>query len=337
MDKKKGEILLKIFILAGFCLFVWWELFYKQDIHLLVQAFLSQTDKGDVRLLLTAIALVPVNWSLETLKWWLLVLEFEKIGFFKALKSVLIGVAIGVFTPGRIGEYGGRSVAVSGENVVESIAATFLGSISQLIATIFFGLIGVAIFLHHHSMASGLLLWSLSVFGTGFFLLLLFLFYNASIFADLAARFYRRAVSHLSILKRFKKLLLYWLEHVKILQKYSSRQFTNTLFTALIRYAVYSLQYLLLLKFMGIEVEIVAGLSAIATVFLLQSSIPLPPVSGLVARGGTALYIWQFYSANQVAILATTFCLWILNVIFPAILGLSLLIETDIFRLNEKK
>ncbi len=336
MAKNTGALLIKISLLAAFCIFLWWELFHKQDILLLLSNFRIRLSESNPLLLYLAMALVPVNWLLESLKWWLLVLEFEKINFVKAIKAVLTGVAIGIFTPGRIGEYGGRAISISAENIVESVVATFLGSISQLLATILFGYIGAICFLHHFSLISGLILWFFIVFGAGSFLLLLFLYYNAGILVDIAAKFYRLAVKRITLLQHCKQILSRWLEHVKVLQKYSSNQLSIALFTSAIRYFVYSSQYLLLLNFMGIETDFSIGISAVATVFLLQSSIPLPPVSGLIIRGGTALYIWQYISANQVAILATTLSLWLMNVIIPALIGMVLLINTDIFRTNDR-
>lgn len=331
MDRKVGEIFLKTLLLIGFCYFIWWELFQKQDSDLILNNFLSRFGQSNPSLLYFAFALVPINWALEALKWWLLVLEFEKISYFKSFKAVLIGVSIGIFTPSRLGEYGGRALLVNSDHVVESVVATFLGSISQLLATLFFGYIGAVYFLNYFSIVTEIVLWFLMVFGLCSFLLTLFFFYNIDLMINIFRRLYKKISNSFTILHKVKKILINWLQHVNVLQNYTNKQLSTALLTAFLRYTVYSTQYLLLLKFMGIDIEVTTGLASVATVFLLQSSVPLPPVSGLVMRGGTALYIWQFFSANQIAILATTFSLWLFNVILPAAIGFILLLNVKFF------
>ena len=49
-----------------------------------------------------------LNWSIEAIKWRLLIKKMQPITFIEALKGVLSGVAVGTFTPNRIGEFGGR-------------------------------------------------------------------------------------------------------------------------------------------------------------------------------------------------------------------------------------
>ncbi len=330
--KKYYDLALKILLLCVFGVFIWWEVFQKQDSMLLWKTFLLQLNQSNPYYLVAAVVLMPLNWGLETYKWWFLVLEFEKITFRKALAAVLAGVSIGVFTPSRIGEYGGRALLVQSNHVVESVVATFLGSMSQFLATLIFGYAGVVYFLKYFSFASDIILWLLVLLGIFSFLLTLFFFYNIDLIVKIIKRIYRKPFFEKTIFIRLHSLVNSWLKHVKVLRNYSAKQLSLALFTAFLRYCVYTLQYFLLLRFMGIEVSFVTGVACIATVFLLQTSIPLPPVTGLFARGGTALYVWQFFTANQVAILVTTFGLWLLNVVTPALIGLIILMRTRMIR-----
>jgi uncharacterized protein (TIRG00374 family) len=291
-----------------------------------------QVHQSNPTFLIIAILLMPINWALEAYKWWFLVLEFEKISFRKAYSAVLAGVSIGVFTPSRIGEYGGRALLVQSDHVVESVVATLLGSMSQFLATLIFGYAGVIYFLKYFSFASDIILWLLVLLGIFSFFLTLFFFYNIDIVVKIIKRVYKKPFFDKVIFIRLHRLVNGWLKHVKILRNYTTKQLSLALFTAFLRYGVYTLQYFLLLRFMGIEVSFVTGVACIATVFLLQTSIPLPPVTGLFARGGTALYIWQFFTVNQVAILVTTFSLWFLNVVCPALIGLIILMRTKMIR-----
>lgn len=324
--KRNKETLFKILIISVFSGFIYYEVFQKQDVDLLWKTFLLQLGHSNHFFLWAAVLLMPLNWTLEAYKWYFLVLEFEKISFWKAFKAVLLGVSIGLFTPARIGEYGGRALLVENDHTIESIVATFLGSISQFLATLFFGYIGVVYFLFHFHFIAPELIYLLLSLGIFSFFLTLFLFYNIDVLVKILKRIYQRPFFQHSLFIRLHQLVNSWLKHVKILRNYTASQLSLALFSAFLRYMVYTLQYYLLLQFMGIEVSFVTGAACIATVFLLQTSIPLPPVTGLLARGSAALYIWQFFTTNQIAILATTFGLWLLNVVFPATIGLIILL-----------
>ena len=65
--------------------------------------------------------------------------------FFRSLKAIFSGVSFSVTTPNRIGEYFGRMLYMNEGNRLKVISLTILGSLSQLIVTILFGLLGLLI------------------------------------------------------------------------------------------------------------------------------------------------------------------------------------------------
>ena len=86
-----------------------------------------------------------VNWSLEALKWKISVQSVQPVSFFRSLKAIFSGVSFSVTTPNRTGEYFGRVLYMDEGNRLRVISLTILGSISQLLVTIFFGLLGLLI------------------------------------------------------------------------------------------------------------------------------------------------------------------------------------------------
>src|SRR6187402_3652120 len=101
--------------------------------------------------------LMFVNWSLEALKWKISVQGVQPVSFFRSLKAIFSGVSFSVTTPNRTGEYLGRVLYMDDGNRLRVISLTILGSISQLLVTIFFGLLGLFI------LQSGIANVSLSV------------------------------------------------------------------------------------------------------------------------------------------------------------------------------
>ena len=91
------------------------------------------------------IVLMFVNWSLEALKWKISVQSVQPVTFFRSLKAIFSGVSFSVTTPNRTGEYLGRVLYMDDGNRLRVISLTILGSISQLLVTIFFGLLGLLI------------------------------------------------------------------------------------------------------------------------------------------------------------------------------------------------
>src|SRR5690606_5376414 len=104
--------------------------------------------KGGIALALVLI-LMLFNWGLEARKWQLLVRSLEQISFLRAFSAILSGVSLSINTPNRIGEYGGRMLYLSNQNKLKSIAAAVVGSLSQLIITIIFGLTGLIYYINN--------------------------------------------------------------------------------------------------------------------------------------------------------------------------------------------
>jgi len=101
---------------------------------------------------------------------------------------------------------------------------------------------------------------------------------------------------------------------------------------ATMRYGVYTFQYYLMLRFYGIDAPVLAALSGIATIYLMQTSIPVPPLFGLFARGEIALFVWGFFSTNELNILAASFTLFLINLSIPALLGSVFIVQTNVMK-----
>src|SRR5690606_36936685 len=59
-------------------------------------------------ILLLIVLLMFVNWLLEAAKWKFLIKKIQPISTWRAIESVFCGLTLAVFTPNRVGEYGGR-------------------------------------------------------------------------------------------------------------------------------------------------------------------------------------------------------------------------------------
>ena len=321
MSKKKLlNHVIKILIASLLAWAIYKQVFAKNNAAALWQNLVEHFEYPNLLWLLLVFLLMPVNVAFETLKWKELTKQFLEIGFFQTLKAVLCGITIAIFTPNRIGEYGGRILLVPAKHNWKAVIATLVGSLAQLLVLISIGLLGLIWFSDHLLEVDIYIQWVLASLGVVLIFVLFFCFFNI----DLLIPFVKR-IPFVHYFQRYFK-------HLLVLRNYSNKELRTALFFAFLRYLTYSLQYYFLLKFYGIPVPLIIGLAGIATIFLVQASIPLPPVMGLLARGEIALFVWGFFSQDQLGILAATFTLFVINIVLPALVGMIFIVQANILK-----
>jgi hypothetical protein len=242
----------------------------------------------------------------------------EPLSFWKAYKAVLAGVTFSLFTPNRMGEYGGRVLFVKPENALKAVFINILGSVIQQYVMLSFGFLGLMYFIKTFWTLEPIAWLALLWVGIIIIIIVFFIFLYLEVFISIFGK--------INFLRRQKWLV----KNIKILQEFSLGEIYIVFGWSIARYLTYCTQYYLLLRFFGIEVGILRGAACIATVYYLQGTLPLPPVVSLLARGEIALKIWGMFHENEIAILATTFVLWIINVVLPAFLGLLLILNSNV-------
>ena len=317
---RQVNILIKLIVAVLLALVIYRQIILRDNIEELWWAFLQNLQSGHLPFLLFAFLLMPLNWALETMKWSLLIRRFEPLGFWKAFQAVFAGITFAIFTPNRIGEYGGRILFVRSKNNWKAVIATIVGSLSQLLVLLSLGLVGLLYFAYQYLELEVYVMRSTIFLGLLSIAILLFCFFNV----DLVVPFVKR----LPFLKKWKRLV----KGVRVLKNYTSEELSKALGFAFLRYIVYSLQYYLLLQFFGIEVGLWAALAGIATIYLIQTSLPVMPLLGLFARVEIALFIWGIFSDNDISILASTFGLWIINLILPALIGTVFIANVNVLK-----
>jgi len=296
------------------------QILVRENISELVTTFKISMQNSNPLWLLLCVLLMPLNWFLEAKKWQLLSRNFEAQTLVQAIKTILGGLVFSLFTPARVGEYGGRILFVKPENNWKAAAATLVGSLSQMIIVLCLGGFGL-IFLSQHIELLGDFSRLAAIFlCLGMICLGLFFFFNIDILVNLLKR--------IKFLTRFKGLV----KAIKVVKQYSRLVLLKAIQISFLRYMVYSLQYLSLLYFFGIAVPVVSAAAGISGIFFIQTGIPLPPIWDLLARGEVAIQIWGIFEANKLSILAATFCLWVINLILPSLLGMCFVVKINVLK-----
>ena len=322
-SKQAISFLLKISIVALALFFLYDQLnsnasFKKFDLNNILL-----TLKNNFSVLVLVIFLMFLNWYVESLKWRFLVSKIEKISIKTSLRAVFSGITVSSFTPNRVGEYAGRVFCLKHADRIQGVLITVIGSMAQLIITIVFGLIGILLlpnlmpsfdsFINDLEFSYPIILFVVILLSV----LLVLLFLNASVFTVLLSKF--------RFLKKFSK-------YSKVFSFYSSYELLEVLLYSFARYIIFTAQYFILLNIFSVEVSYINSMILITTMLFVISVIPTIAIAEVGIRGSVALYLFSLLSNNSIGILSATFCLWIINLVLPALIGIIFIFTLRFFR-----
>jgi MFS family permease len=282
---------------------------------------------ADTRVLnfILVFVLMFVNWSLEALKWKISVQGVQPVTFFRSLKAIFSGVSFSVTTPNRTGEYLGRVLYMDDGNRLRVISLTILGSISQLMVTVFFGLLGLLILETDITKMnlSGWMEWlkDLGIIGASLAFLFLTVFYFRIGWL----------VKWIDKIPAIKKYI--WL--INELEKTDTTLLMRLLSISLLRYLVFATQYFLLFRFFGVGVNWWQGFWATAIVFFVMAITPTIELFEVVKKMYVTKEIFAIFTVNTLAIGFVTTTIWCINLVIPAAIGSLLILGIKFFKKDE--
>lgn len=263
--------------------------------------------------LAAAVILIFLNFSSEAIKWQRLVNRLEPVSYLKAMAGILSSLTMAITTPNRIGDVITRGLILKPGHRLAGTGHTFLCILAQMVVTITLGLVGAATYLPandyllNYKHDSWMITLAISI-TTG--LILIILFFSI----DRLSGFFQR----FRWLKVFHPFLL-------ALQGVSIKDKSFLLLFSTLKFLTYITQFYLILHFFGINIPPFTGLSAVSLIYLILHFVPVPTVGDLGVRGSVAILILGPYTSDVPAIVFTTFVIWIINIMIPAMIGLVLL------------
>jgi hypothetical protein len=269
-----------------------------------------------ITVLAVVLLLMLLNWGLEALKWKRLLSQVEKLSVWRAIESVFCGLTWAVFTPNRIGEYGGRVFFLSPKRRVIGIVAMAVGNIGQMVLTNVFGAICICIFICRFVKLDYRLLYAVIVLSVMFCLFFVVFYFNIRWLNGLllSMRFTRKYKKFYSILGRYQKAELF-----------------KILMFCLARYVVFSTQYFIMFYWLIPDLHYLDILMMVCILFFVQSTLPSLDLFDIGVRSVTASYFFSFVTKQDVAVIACTASIWLINIIIPAILGSYFVFKLNFF------
>lgn len=318
-SSKNISFLLKLIIVFLALWFLYEKVFANENVAEMQQWFWTTFQKQNPWPLYLTIALMFVNWGIDAVKWRFLIKKLEDISLTKALKAIFLGITVSVFTPNRVGEYGGRVFCLETADRVKAVLATVLGNMAQLLATLIFGVLALVYYFSSHTTSVQNPYWSVTLLVLAFVSIIAFitLYLNSSLFENFFNRF--------SFLKKYQ-------EYSEVFSYYSKRELAIALGYSILRYVVFTFQFYLLIRFFEVEVSLLESAAMSALTFLTMSIIPTIALTELGVRGSVAVYFFGLLSANSLGIMTAAFVLWTINLVLPALIGTVLVYNLKFFR-----
>lgn len=314
--KKILAALLKIAIVVFAFWFIYVKLVANNDLKEFVHILKALPASKIWTVLLIVFFLMLVNWGLEAIKWRRLIRQVEAISLWKAIESVFCGLTWAVFTPNRLGEYGGRVFFLSPKRRIVGVVAMAVGNIGQLVLTNVFGAIAICVFVYRFTPIDHRLFLALCAIGIAFCVFFILFYFNIKWLNGilLSMRFTRKYKKFYTILARYKKAEL-----------------LKVLLLCLARYTVFSTQYFIMFLWLIPDLHFADILMLVCILFFVQSSLPSLDLLDIGIRSITALFFFKYVTEQNTAVVACIASIWLINIIIPAILGSYFVFKLNFF------
>jgi uncharacterized membrane protein YbhN (UPF0104 family) len=261
--------------------------------------------------MVAALLLLPLNLWLQYRKWALMLRRvYPAVRDGDIRGSLLIGFSFGLVTPARIGEFGGRAVAVRDAKPSVLMGLTAVDKLSTMAITVGIGLPGVLLYGLLHPFMDRVLLVAVFTGAVALGLLVI------SVMSKLrgrswhaehwAGRTYRRMTTAMRALDA---------STVRII-----------LLLSVLFYFTFLTQFLLLLSAFG-PVNLFSAFAGISTIMLIKTIVPPVTLGELGIREGTAVIVLSHVGVLAAAALSASLLLFVVNLLIPALIGLPLLLR----------
>jgi hypothetical protein len=248
-----------------------------------------------------------INHFLEIKKWKTLTKSVKNNSWFEATEQSLASLTFSIITPNRIGEYGAKVLYYPNNKRKQILLLNFAGNFYQLAITIILGMIGL-VFLYKYA--------SFSIISTqNSIIIIIALISMVGIFYFLKEKYSKIGD---------------WLS--KIIELLSFKNNKIVILISLLRYLVFSHQFYFLIYCFKLNISYFEAMTAISSVYLIASCIPILSLFDVSLKGSVAIIVFSIFEIDSIQILSITTLMWLLNFVFPAIIG-----SYFVFQFNPEK
>ncbi len=271
-------------------------------------SFIANFSIREYFFLILILALMFVNWSLETIKWKYIIFTIEKLKFRKAIMAVWSGVTVGTVTPNRIGEFAGRIMFLKPENRKKAASLTLFADLSQFITTIMFGLVGITVLAFTTTVEKSLKIPTTYTICISLFVLFLTLY-----------TYYK--INGIVLLLQKIKILKNTIQKFIPNEPINAKTKTTVLVLSIFRYLVFSFQFYLALRIFGIDINLLNCFAATSAMFLAVHILPNIAIAEPGVRLSFSVIFIGLFTNKIAAIGIASLLIYFINVLIPILVG----------------
>ncbi|NME68242.1 lysylphosphatidylglycerol synthase transmembrane domain-containing protein [Flammeovirga aprica] len=254
--------------------------------------------------LVVAFALMPLNWLLESKRWQILLKPLFNISLLNALLGVLSGLGASFLAGKTVGSALGRYWAIpKSVDRQQSVGALFISQLTQGVHTFWIGIPCTLWFLRNHIIQ----------------------FQNTSIFIGCFVIVVPLVLFLIKKLSENEKAIHFFQRYFLLLKEYTITLLASTLTLGFIRYCVFTLQFVLIIRSIDPSIPFQLLLLIVPVIFLIKTISPnLGGFLDLGIRELSTLYIFEYLGLDPNTALVSALIIWGINILLPSVIGLSI-------------
>lgn len=261
--------------------------------------------------LLFCILLIPVNWGVESYKWKIITAPIESISFLNASRSVYSGICLGNLAPARATEFIAKIIFFKPENRPQITVLHFVNGMFQLSITYIIGFVALA--------------FKMNGFGDEY----VWIAYTAISTAVLVIIIFIACLVKIDSVLKFITTRISKQQQIETAAyKFTKIQLMQLFGLSAIRYVVFFIQFVLLIKLFAGNFDLNIGFG-IALYFLITTTIPMISFLEAAIRAAVALVVFKSAGFSNTGLALASISVWLLNIILPSILGYIILLKQN--------
>jgi hypothetical protein len=314
--KKLLSYLLKATILILAFIIIYHRVNTNENLHRFEKLIYGIRHFEAIAVMTAVILLMFVNWVTEACKWKYITRELHTMSTWQAIEAVFCGLTWAVFTPNRIGEYGGRVMFLPNRKRIHGVFAMAVGSFGQNVITNTLGLIALIWFTFTYLHINIVISLALSLAAVSFIIMLLIFYFNIGWLVTLLNR--------IKFLRKYHRFF-------DIMDRYHTHELLNIMLFCVIRFSVFSFQYYLVIHLLMPGMPVFQMMMMVFILFFVQSALPSLDLFDIVVRNYTATTFFVYITDQNLAVMAAVSSIWFINLIVPAILGSVFVLKLRFF------
>jgi len=286
-----------------------------------LKALIHSIRQANVVFLAIGSALVVVNVGVQFFRWrYLLRLIASDISDKEIVSSLLVGYSAGFFTPGQVGEHGGRVASLSSLKSIQVLAVSLIDKVYVLAVTIIVGMIGMWLFC--------------KTFLPNYWSPVLTIAVIACVFTFLIVVLYP------DLLKRLLRLVLHKVRKYKAVASFlfvkdvfHRRQARVLLLLTILFQFVVIVQYYVFVRAFEPVSFAVSALCTSNILFVKSAILPIS-IGDLGVRESSAIFFFSRAGVSAASALNASLCVFTVNILLPSLIGALFIMRMKTSRLR---